>query len=143
MFNNSDLETTDYGDFIVDENGDLKLATPLRTRTQNIIFRCLTARGDFLPEPELGAGIQNMYGEQNTRENAKLLQRNIVDALTEDGYFLKAQVVVEVIPIDYDRVRIIVATENDTGYSSDEAIFLSLEFKYDSGDITLLDGTEG
>lgn len=102
-----DLETTDDGDFVIADHGDLKVADPLRTVAQAIDWVILTNKGELLAEPDFGANIQAFYGDQNTEATHRMMETNIVEQLRVQGLVDIADLDVDVVPIEIDEAAII------------------------------------
>lgn len=108
-----DLETTDDGDLVVNDFGDLKVASPLRTVAQAIDWIILTNKGELLAEPTFGANIQSFYGDDNSVKTHGLMQSNIIQEMKDQGLLLMTDVEVDVVPIETDEAAILVDVKGD------------------------------
>jgi len=68
IYIDTDILVTASGDLTVAPNGDFMIAEPSGVLTQDIAFRARTDWNDFEPHQRLGANLQSLIGETNTKE---------------------------------------------------------------------------
>lgn len=102
----TDIHTTDDGDLILDNIGDLKTAEPIRTVTQAVNALILTNKGDLLTDPRFGANLGNYYGERNTAYTRNLMEQDILASIRSQGLIDPADIEVDIIPLDVDKVTV-------------------------------------
>lgn len=106
-----DVEATDDGDLVVSENGDLKLASPLRTVAQAIDWTILTNKGELLSDVTFGSNIQTFYGSHNSIDNHRLMESQIKQQLRLQGLIDMNDLEVEIMPIEQDEAAILVTVK--------------------------------
>ena len=104
----TDIETTDDGDLVIDEIGDISVASPLKTATQAINNIILTNKGELLTDTSFGANLQQFYGNRNSREARALMERQIEAEVQRQALLDLADVSVDVVAIDVSDAAIIV-----------------------------------
>lgn len=102
-----DLETTDDGDLVA-SNGDLKIASPLRTVAQAIDQVILTNKGDLFTEPSFGANLDEFYGKPNIDANHRLMEQSIYQAVNEQNLISPSDIEIDIVPIDTDEAALLV-----------------------------------
>lgn len=108
-----DLLLSDSGDLVI-ENGDLALAEDVQEKRQMIMCRVLTDAPDWFHHPYLGANLEDLQGEQMTDAVLRRGERQIVSALTFDGYFSLAAVKVQGIPSGMHSIDFFIYVVADT-----------------------------
>lgn len=109
------------------ENGDLMTTTGIDYIEREIYKLLITSPGDWKASPLLGASPNRLTGEQNTRENAQLMQDIILDGIRQTVYPASADV--RVVPTDYDSVLVFI----DVFVRSQDVVVLPFEFDYVNG----------
>lgn len=107
-----DLSVTASGDLTIAENKDLQMAGAAGVLKQDIRFRLKTEIGDFIPHPDLGAGLEEIIGEPNTRETARIGESKIIQALTYDNRIRGGDLLVKGVPISLYNVSFYVFVRN-------------------------------
>lgn len=102
-----DIQTTDDGDIVLDNIGDVKVADPLRTVSQSINSILLTNKSDLLTDPLFGADIGKYYGERNTQATRSMIEQDIIMSIRDQGLIDPSSIEIDVIPIDVDKITII------------------------------------
>jgi len=125
-----DLLLSDNGDLVATSDGDLSVATIDQTTRQELILAIYTLLGDFEAVPSMGSTAELFRGELNTRENAGLLKKEVIRALTQGGIFSPDDIGVNVIPIAVDKVLIKITARNPLGLGDQTISFI---FNYQSG----------
>jgi len=141
-----DLETTDDGDLVI-SNGDLKIASPLRTVAQAIDQVILTNKGDLFTEPSFGANLDEFYGKPNIDANHKLMEQSIYQAINEQGLISPGDIEIDIVPIDTDEAALLVemkgnflnlpATGEVTFNSDFDGLVRGYKYPFTSGRIEL------
>lgn len=106
IYNEIDIQVSASGDLVVGANKDFQMAEPSGCLQQDIAFRARTDKDDFEPHPDIGADLQSLIGEQNTRENAGIAERKLFDSLTKDGRIERQDLVVKGVPIAMNTVAV-------------------------------------
>jgi len=95
-----DIEMTDDGDIVIDNTGDLSLATVPRTLLQDVQFRVAGEFFDFEPEPYLPANLSQFVGRGCTQQTADSMKEAVYYSLIRDGRFERSAIAVDVVPYD-------------------------------------------
>ena len=104
IYNDVDIAVSPNGDLVISSTGDLQMALPSGVLKQDIAFRVRTDPTDFIPHPELGAGLDDLIGEPNSRANAKIGESKIINSLTYDTRISNSDLYVRGVPISLDAV---------------------------------------
>lgn len=80
-----DLDMSPEGDLEIDEHGDFALAHGPSCLEDDIHIRVSTNNPDFYHYPEIGATLDDLKGQPNTREVANIGVEKIRHCLTRDG----------------------------------------------------------
>lgn len=114
IYNDIDLQVTPSGDITLDVNKDLQVTTGSGVLKQDIAFRVRTAYDDFGPHPDMGADIQELIGEPNTRDIARQGESKIIHSLTNDGMIRNIDLYVKSVPIALEKIVYYVFVNNGT-----------------------------
>lgn len=109
------------------ENGDLMTTTGIDYIEREIYKLLITEPGDWKASPLLGASPNRLTGEQNTRENAQIMQDILLEGIKQTVYPASAEV--RVVPTDYESVLVFI----DVFVRSQEVVVLPFEFDYITG----------
>lgn len=109
------------------EDGDLMTTTGIDYIEREIYKLLITNPGDWKASPLIGASPNKLTGEQNTRENAQLMQDIILEGIRQTVYPATAEV--RVVPTDYDTVLVFI----DVFVRSQDVVVLPFEFDYING----------
>ena len=112
-----DIECTDDGDLVLDIAGDLKIASPMRTVAQAVNSLMMTDKGDLRTEPSYGANIGAYIGSRNSTMTRSMMGRDINNALVQQGLVSPIDFTVEVIPVDVDKIAIMLDVNGSFVYS--------------------------
>lgn len=129
-YTRQDIQMSDDGDFVVSSAGDLALASANQTVRQDLLLNSYTMLGDFEAFPTMGSRLYTFIGEPNTRQNAGLVQGELLRSLTSNGYFLKEDIKIRVIPISMDSIAMYLDLNNDIGLGDSSLVF---DFNYIKG----------
>lgn len=99
QYNEIDILVDASGDMVIDSSKNFKFATSRETLQQDIAFRARTEYNDFEPHPDVGADLQSLIGEPNTRESAQEGERKLFVSLTKDGRIMPQDLRVKATPI--------------------------------------------
>ena len=95
-----DIYVSPSGDMQISANGDLQLATPTGVLQQDIAFRLRTNQYDFAPHVDLGANLDSLVGEPNTKALCNTGEQYIINSLTFDGRVSPGDLMVKGVPIN-------------------------------------------
>ena len=104
QYNEIDILIDASGDLVLDSSKNFKFANSRETLQQDIMFRARTEFNDFEPHPEIGADLQSLVGEPNTRENAAMGEKKLFTSLTKDGRMVPQDLRVKAVPLDMYRI---------------------------------------
>jgi len=108
-----DIEVTDDGDIVIDEFGEIKIASPLRTVAQAIDWVLLTNKGELVAEPSFGANIQSFYGDSNIGTTHQFMEASIIQELGMQGLVEIESTDIDVVPIETDEATILIHTKGN------------------------------
>jgi hypothetical protein len=111
-YNDIDLHVTPSGDLSLGSNKDLSITHGSGVLKQDIAFRLRTNYGEFVPHPGVGADLDELIGEPNTREIAILGEKKIVHSLTRDGMVRSIDLYTKAVPISNERIVYYVFVNN-------------------------------
>jgi hypothetical protein len=99
IYSEIDIKVSPSGDMTLGANKDFELANPSGVLKQDIAFRLRTDYNDFTPHPDIGADLNSLIGEPNTRETASNGELRIINSLTKDGRVAASDLLVKAVPI--------------------------------------------
>lgn len=137
LYTNQDIQITDDGDLVLAANGDFQVASIDQTSRQDAVINLYTIYGDFAAFPSLGSRVIDFIGEPNTRQNAGLLQSEMLRALTNNGRWASSDVAVRIVPVDIDSVISYITIRNIATQAPQTIVF---DFNYIAG-LTVLSST--
>lgn len=114
-YNKSDISVSPSGDMVLDSNRDFLLVTGKSVLKQDIAFRLRTDPGEFIPHLDLGAGLDDIIGEPNTRDTAKSGESKITMSLVGDGMVVNADLYVRGVPVSNEALMYYVFVNNGEG----------------------------
>jgi hypothetical protein len=115
IYKEIDIQVTPSGDMQLAANGDFLIANGSIVLKQDIAFRMRTDQGDFIPHPDIGAGLTELIGEPNTRETTKNGESMITHSLVYDGMVSSVDLSVRGVPISLDSVVYYVFVNTSAG----------------------------
>jgi hypothetical protein len=86
------------------EGGDIKLCNGIECLKRDIFKLLITEPGDWKIYPEEGASPNKFTGEQNTRDNARLLEKYVVEKV--QPHVIPATVIAKAVPISRESVKV-------------------------------------
>lgn len=117
VYDEIDILLSTDGDLRVTANGDLQMAEPSGVVIQDIMFRARTDWDDFDPHPKIGADLQRLIGEPNSKEAGTTAEELLFSSLTKDGRFDTMDLRIKSVPISMDRI-VIYTFINASNYDS-------------------------
>ncbi|MEB2276893.1 hypothetical protein LAV82_23015 [Bacillus sp. ILBB4] len=99
-----DLNNNVDGDFIADETGDFAMTSEAESARQDINNRVRTQKTDWRSHPNIGADLELLEGEPNTRETGQRGQSQIYETLTYDNRFDIADLEVRAVPTSIEQI---------------------------------------
>lgn len=125
-----DILVDPSGDLTLDSSKNFKFATSRETLQQDIAFRARTEFNDFEPHPDVGAGLQALIGEPNTRETAVLGEKKLFKSLTKDGRILPQDLRVKGTPIGIYQIALYTFVNSS---NEDVNVFTAAVLDYENG----------
>lgn len=108
-----DLFLSRDGDIVI-ENKDLKTSSFDTYLEQSAINRIKSIKGNWFKD-NIGADMEEILGEPNTRTVAEMGKNKIITSLTEDNMFELDEVFVKVVPTSRNNVMYFVALKGYNG----------------------------
>lgn len=100
---NADIKRTPDGDLELDGK-DLRLTLGNDFLQQQIENRLGTSNPDWFLD-SIGADLEDLLGEPNTKETGLRGQEMIMTSLTKDGMFIKEDIYIKAVPISKDEIN--------------------------------------
>lgn len=118
-YNESDIRFYDIkekieGDLMVDESGDLALTVPYECARQDMTNRIHSQKGEWRSHKWIGADLELLEGEPNTRETGMRGVEQIYQTLTADGRFQIADLEVRAVPTSIESIDFFSILNTDT-----------------------------
>lgn len=141
-----DLEFDDDGDLLVDDTGDLKLASAARTVIQDVEFRVRTDHLDFAPSPMMGANLSSILGRKNTLQTGEMAKEQVYYSLVRDNRFPRNALFVDAVPFGPTSLAVFVFVQDYIeGMSAqrnpyDASLIIGFNISLDIGLISRIDG---
>lgn len=117
-YNEVDLKFYDEGvegDFIVDESGDFALTSPYESARQDMTNRIRTQKGDWRSHPKIGADLELLEGEPNTRETGQKGEQMIYETLTYDNRFDITDLHIRAVPTSIETIEFYTMLDTSDG----------------------------
>ena len=101
-------------DELVSMEGDIKVVgNKFGSVGRNIVLKRLNSRsGDWIFDPNCGANIEDFYGATLNKSTMDMLQNQIFQALTYDGFILANNLFIEILPMTVNEIKIIIMIRN-------------------------------
>lgn len=106
-----DAETE--GDFIVDETGDFALTSEYESARQDLTNRARTQKEDWRSHPNLGADLELLEGEPNTRATGDKGIEKLYEAMTYDGRFDAMDLDIRAVPTSIENIDFFLMLNTD------------------------------
>lgn len=101
------------GDFAVDETGDFALTGAYESARQDMANRMRTQKTDWRSHPNIGADLELLEGEPNTRETGLRSESQVYEALSYDGRFDVLDVEVRAVPTSIEEIDVYAVVNTD------------------------------
>lgn len=101
------------GDFGVDESGDFALTTEYESARQDMANRIRTQKTDWRSHPNIGADLELLEGEPNTRETGEKGETQIYRTLTYDNRFDLNDLNVRAVPTSIEEIEFLSSLDTD------------------------------
>ncbi|ECP9029743.1 hypothetical protein FU976_07975 [Campylobacter jejuni] len=101
------------GDFGVDESGDFALTTEYESARQDMANRIRTQKTDWRSHPNIGADLELLEGEPNTRETGEKGETQIYRTLTYDNRFDLNDLNVRAVPTSIEEIEFFSSLDTD------------------------------
>lgn len=106
------------GDFMLgspDNAGgqDFALTQEVGAAEQDMLNRIRTQKGDWRSHQNIGADLEQLEGEPNTRETGQRGEEQIREALTYDGRFMQQDVEVRAVPTSIEQLDFYTTLNSD------------------------------
>lgn len=92
-----DIRLTPEGDFELDETGDLVLTNLSQLVEQKVNIALKTSNPDWFGDM-IGADLEDLLGQEHTKETSELGKKMITSSLTAHGFFEDDNIYVEAKP---------------------------------------------
>ena len=112
QYNKVDISVSASGDLVLWDNRDFLVVNGKDVLKQDIAFRLRTDPGEFVPHMDLGAGLDDLIGEPNSRETARSGESKITMSLVGDGMVGNADLYVRGVPVSQEAVMYYVFVNN-------------------------------
>ena len=119
-----DLYLTEAGDIAISHAGDFEVTdSPWRELSQQAYVSILTAKGDFLLYPQIGAELEKLIGMPQAPSTGEYGKQLISEALRRNSRFASLPFSIKAVPVSAQGIRFDVYVTS--GY--DTEIILSIE----------------
>ena len=115
IYNKRDISVSASGDLVLDSNRDFLVVHAKDVLKQDIAFRLRTDPGEFVPHLDLGAGLDDLVGEPNSRETSRSGEVKITMALVGDGMVGNSDLYVRGVPVSQEAIMFYVFVNNGEG----------------------------
>jgi len=112
IYNEVDIAVTASGDLCLASSRDFSLTNGSGVLKQDIAFRLRTNPGEFVPHLDVGAGLDELIGEPNTRETSRNGESKIIHSLVYDGMISNIDLYVKGVPISNESIMYYVFVNN-------------------------------
>jgi hypothetical protein len=106
----SDIKMTPEGEVVLNDRGDLDLATGDEWIVQEVVFRLKTSKGDWVLKPGVGADLETFIGRANRDETLAEIEQAILDELTKSPH-IKVQSV-QAAPLSENTVTVVIELQS-------------------------------
>lgn len=108
-----DLENDIEGDYMADETGDFALTGEYESARQDMNNRIQTQKGDWRSHQNIGADLELLEGEPNTRETGMKAESQVMQTLTYDGRFAAEDLNVRAVPMSIEEIHLFTTLDTD------------------------------
>ena len=114
IYNEIDIQVTASGDLGIGSNKDFILIVGSGVLQQDITFRLRTNHNEFTPHPDVGADLEELIGEPNSRQIAKLGEDKIIHSLIRDNRVRNMDLYVHGVPLALEKIMYYVFVNDGT-----------------------------
>lgn len=110
-----DLDFSWNGDYLIGHDGDLLDTSDdlLRSLVNEIQTIVKSDFGDWLKQPNLGAGLNDFKGEGNTRDTGNKIKQRLVTKLTANNLLRQSDLQIKITPVHTHQVLIMIRVQAD------------------------------
>jgi hypothetical protein len=101
------------GDYVVDETGDFALTEDYESARQDMNNRIQTQKSDWRSHPNIGADLELLEGEPNTRETGMKGSSQIYESLSYDDRFALEDINVRAVPTSIEKIEFFIMLDTD------------------------------
>ena len=112
IYTEVDIAVSASGDLCLASNRELSMVQGSGVLKQDIAFRLRTNPGEFYPHLDVGAGLDELIGEPNTRITSKIGESKITNSLVYDGMVRNTDLYVRGVPISQEAIMYYVFVNN-------------------------------
>ena len=123
-----DFKISLSGDLVIGSDGDLDYVEGGENIAQDAMVRLRTYLDESPLMPQIGSLISDYAGYPNTRETGEAIEREVIRALTINGYISTDNLYVAVVPVPEDSGKLLLIIDPDTTTENSSS---SLEFDID------------
>lgn len=142
LFDRLEIAIDENGNFIT-QNGDLTAHSSIDSLRKLILWRLQTTKeewGQF--NPLIAVGVERFMGRPNQRDTAEEMSLAIKSALVADGLVPIGDLFVDVVPISYQAVTILVQIRNlITLDNTGDTFQFTFNYDFPNGKIISIDGS--
>jgi hypothetical protein len=102
------------GDFAVDATGDFALTEDYESAKQDMANRIRTQSTDWRSHPRIGADLELLEGEPNTRETGAKAEAQVYRTLTYDNRFDQLDLTIRSVPTNIDEIEVFSILNTDS-----------------------------
>lgn len=95
-----DIEINDEGDWELDDSGDFSLVVGTDVLRDDVHIRVMTEAPGWSFAPNMGANLEDLIGEPNTRKTGERGRRSIISSLTWDSRIPAQDLDVIMVPVE-------------------------------------------
>ncbi len=103
-----DIQMNAWGDWTIDDTGDIAVVSDIREPRDDVYFRIRTNNPEYVMAPQVGADLEDIMGMPNTRESAAIGERYIMRALTRDNLLLSENIKIISYPSALDAITFVI-----------------------------------
>lgn len=108
-----DEEQQIAGDYFVDSTGDFAVTSDYESPRQDINNRIQTQKGDWRSHQNLGADLELLEGEPNTRETGDRGSTQLYESLSYDNRFSLEDIEVRAVPTSIEEIQFFITLNTD------------------------------
>lgn len=136
-----DFYFSSAGDLALDSSGDIASTEGdmLLSFKQEVFNRIRSEFQDWALHPWIGAGLNEIIGEPNSRETAEVGKEKIINSLTIGAFVVADDVNIKYMPVTHDSIMYVIKIDveptEENGYV--DIVQTSLLFDFDTHKITV------